>query len=224
MNPSHTTQTPSVIQGDCLEIMPTLAAASVDLIVTDPPYLCRYLDRTGRGVLNDDRDDWLDPAYEQMYRLLRPNTFCVSFYGWHQADKFIHAWRRAGFRILEHMVFIKPYDSSRRYVRRRHEQAYVLAKGFPRIPTSLPSDVLDWEYTGNKHHPTQKPVNILASMIQAFSRPKDHVLDPFCGSGSTLVAAQRLDRTAQGIELDPQFVHAAQQRLSVETAPLRLVA
>lgn len=224
MSLSHNTQPASVIHGDCLEIMPTLVAESVDLIVTDPPYLCRYLDRTGRRVLNDDKDDWLDPAYDQMYRLLRPNTFCVSFYGWHQADKFIHAWRRAGFRILEHMVFIKPYESSRRYVRRRHEQAYVLAKGYPRIPIYLPPDVMEWEYTGNKFHPTQKPINLLAALIQAFSRPREHVLDPFCGSGSTLIAAQRLDRTAQGIELDPQFVQATQERLAAERTSLPKVA
>jgi site-specific DNA-methyltransferase (adenine-specific) len=194
--------------------MPTLPAESIDLIVTDPPYLCRYLDRTGRRLINDDNCDWLDPAYAQMYRVLKRNAFCVTFYGWHEADRFIKAWRQAGFRLLEHLVFVKPYDSSCRYVRRRHEQAYLLAKGIPQVPDDLPTDVMPWEYTGNRLHPTQKPVSILARLISAFSRPGAHVLDPFCGSGSTLVASRQMGRSATGIELDPQFAQVAEQRLS----------
>jgi site-specific DNA-methyltransferase (adenine-specific) len=212
-HPSATTATATVIPGDCLKIMPTLRAESVDLIVTDPPYLCRYLDRTGRGLLNDDNGAWLEPAYREAYRLLKRNTYCVTFYGWHEADKFIQAWRKAGFRLLEHLVFVKQYDSSCRYVRRRHEQAYLLAKGIPPVADSLPIDVIPWQYTGNKLHPTQKPVSVLASLIEAFSPPGGHVLDPFCGSGSTLVAARGIGRTATGIELDPAFARVAEQRL-----------
>jgi site-specific DNA-methyltransferase (adenine-specific) len=59
-------------------------------------------------------------------------------------------------------------------------------------------------------------------LIEAFSRRKDHVLDPFCGSGSTLVAARRLDRFATGIELDAGFAKAAEQRLTDEVQrPIR---
>jgi len=73
----------------------------------------------------------------------------------------MHAWRSAGFRVLEHLVFVKPYDSSQRYVRRRHEQAYVLAKGFPPVPDIPPADVMDWHYSGSELHPTQKPVMLM---------------------------------------------------------------
>jgi len=214
MTPStSTTSLTKVFSGDCVKIMPTMRAESADLIVTDPPYLCRYLDRSGRSIANDDRDDWLAPAFRHMFRLLKQNTFCVSFYGWHYADKFIHAWREAGFRIVEHFAFVKRYDSSCRYVRHRHEQAYLLAKGIPPVPACIPMDVMEWQYSGNKLHPTQKPLNILSELILAFSQPGAHVLDPFCGSGSTLVAARDLGRSATGIEIDPAYARVAEQRL-----------
>ena len=78
-----------------------------------------------------------------------PDTLCLRFYGWHPAHKLICASRRAGFRIVGHVVFRKHYASSVRFLQGKHEQAYLLAKGDPRLPSAPISDVLDWEYTGN---------------------------------------------------------------------------
>lgn len=75
------------------------------------------------------------------------------------------------------------------------------------------SDVLPWRYTGNRLHPTEKPVSGLVPLIRAFTRPGDVVLDPFCGSGSTLVAAKQICRHYIGIELDPTLAAAAEARL-----------
>jgi len=70
-----------VISGDCLTVLPQLPDASVDLVLTDPPYLVRYQSRDGRRVANDDTDAWLVPAFVQAYRVLRCGRFCVSFCG-----------------------------------------------------------------------------------------------------------------------------------------------
>jgi hypothetical protein len=75
-----------IVNGDCLTILPQLAAGSVDFVLTDPPYLVRYRDRSDRTVLNDDHDRWLVPAFAEIYRVLKPDRFCVSFYGWSQVD------------------------------------------------------------------------------------------------------------------------------------------
>jgi adenine-specific DNA-methyltransferase len=111
----------AVIEGDCTQVLTTIPSLSAEFILTDPPYICGYCDRSGRRIMNDDQDGWLLPAFKEMFRVLMDDSFCVSFYGWHRVDTFMHAWRSAGFRVLEHLVFIKPYDSSQRYVRRRHE-------------------------------------------------------------------------------------------------------
>jgi DNA modification methylase len=192
----------SVIHGDCIALMGRMESESVDFILTDPPYITHYRSRDGRTVTNDDNGRWLRPAFEQMYRLLKNGSFCVSFYGWNKADLFISAWRAAGFRIVGHIVFRKKYASSTRFLRYQHEQAYLLAKGDATPPEFSLSDVIDFKYTGNRLHPTQKPIEALQPLIRAFCKAGGVVLDPFCGSGSTLVAARDLDRNFIGIELD----------------------
>jgi site-specific DNA-methyltransferase (adenine-specific) len=203
-----------IIQGDCIGHMRTMPGRSVDFILTDPPYVTHYRDRSGRSVANDDNADWLAPAFSEMFRLLKPASFCVSFYGWNKVDLFMAAWRAAGFRPVGHIVFRKRYASKSGFLRAEHEAAYLLAKGEVERPALPIPDVLDWHYTGNRLHPTQKPVEVLTPLIQAFSRPGAMVLDPFCGSGSTLIAARDTGRNYIGIELDAAHHATATRRLA----------
>ncbi len=205
----------TVLLGDCIEQMQRLAPGSVDFILTDPPYLVRYRDRSGRTVANDNRAGWLKPAYAQMHRVLKTGGLCVTFFGWNAAGRFTEAWEAAGFRIVGHLVFCKDYASSQRYVRNHHEQAYILAKGDAPYPHRLIADVMPWDYTGNVLHPTQKPVRPLQTLVETFTRPGELVLDPFCGSGSTLVAAKAAGRDYLGIELDEQHRFTAAMRASI---------
>lgn len=208
-----------IINGDCIQAMSEFDSGSVDFVLTDPPYITNYKSRDGRTVMNDDNATWLAPAFSELYRVLRRDSFCVSFYGWSQVDKFVSAWRGTGFRIVGHMVFTKRYASSERYLRYQHEQAYLLAKGNPQLPPEPVSDVLPWTYTHNRLHPTQKPISVLKPLIEAFSAEGELVLDPFCGSASTLVAARELGRQYLGIELDPEYFRIASERLRDMSAP-----
>jgi site-specific DNA-methyltransferase (adenine-specific) len=205
--------TNSVLNGDCLEILPEIASRSVNFILTDPPYIVRYRSRDGRTVMNDDNDKWLAPAFAEMYRVLQQDSYCVSFYGWPHADRFMQAFRSAGFNIVGHFVFPKRYTSTTRYVRYQHECAYLLAKGFPTKPENTIGDVLDWAYSGNKLHPTQKPISVLLPLVETFSKPDGIVLDPFAGSGSSLMAAKMLGRKYLGIEMDSSYHAIACTRL-----------
>jgi DNA modification methylase len=75
------------------------------------------------------------------------------------------------------------------------------------------SDLWQEQIVGsNKLHPTMKPVALLERMILNSSRPNDVVLDPFGGSGSTLIAAEKLNRRARLIELDPKYVDVIVKR------------
>jgi len=206
-------QANTVLEGDCVEVMRGLRSCSVDFVLTDPPYLAHYCSRDGRKVANDGDAAWLKPAFAQIFRVLRRDSFCISFYGWHQADKFIAAWRKAGFRLAGHLTFTKQYPSTERFLRYHHENAYLLAKGNPPQPSQRIPDVLEWQYSGNKLHPTQKPLCVLTPLIQCFSRPAAVVLDPFCGSGSTLLAAKLQGRKYIGIELDPEYRNTALDRV-----------
>jgi DNA modification methylase len=110
-------------------------------------------------------------------------------------------------------MFPKTYASSTRYLRYSHESAHLLAKGNPRAPEKPIADVIEWKYTGNKLHPTQKPLSALLPLVETFSRPESTVLDPFSGSGSSLLADKMLGRSYIGVEMDAKFHDIAKNRL-----------
>ncbi|HTV06664.1 MAG TPA: DNA methyltransferase [Acidobacteriaceae bacterium] len=205
--------TNTIVHGDCIEVMRQMPAESVDFILSDPPYLVNYRDRTGRSIQNDSNDDWLKPAMKEAYRVLKQNRLMLCFYGWPRAEKFLEAWREAGFRPVGHLVFRKSYTTKAKFLKYQHEQAYLLAKGNPPVPQNPLPDVQRFLYTGNMLHPTQKAVMSLVPVIRAYSLPSDLVLDAFCGSGSTCAAALLTGRKYIGIEMDETYFSAAQRRM-----------
>lgn len=84
------------------------------------------------------------------------------------------------------------------------------------------SDVwTDIDFYGEKrYHPTQKPVKLIERLIQVSSNPGDKVLDPFGGSGSTMISAEHLNRESYTIEMDERYLKAIRQRYSDEVASL----
>jgi site-specific DNA-methyltransferase (adenine-specific) len=203
----------TILQGDCIQIMRQMPANSVDFILTDPPYLVNYRDRSGRSIQNDANADWLKPAMREAYRALKPNRVAVMFYGWTKVDEFFEAWKAAGFRPVAHIVFRKSYSSKSRFFSYQHEQAFLLAKGRPPLPKQPLADVIDMPYSGNKLHPTQKPIQALVPLIRSFTLPGELVLDPFAGSGSSCAAALLTGRKYFGAELDATYFNHASARL-----------
>ena len=203
----------SIMRGDCIQVMRQMPANSVDFILTDPPYLVNYRDRSGRSIQNDVNADWLKPAMREAYRVLKMNRVAVMFYGWTKVDAFFAAWKDASFRPVGHIVFRKTYSSKSRFLSYQHEQAFLLAKGRPLLPKQPLADVMDMPYSGNKLHPTQKPVEALAPLVRSFTLQGELVLDPFAGSGSSCAAAILTGRRYIGIELDAEYVHQAWARL-----------
>jgi site-specific DNA-methyltransferase (adenine-specific) len=204
----------TVLHGDCITLMRRMPSACVDFVLTDPPYVTRYRPRDGQTVRNDDSAAWLRPAFRELSRLMKPATFCVSFYGWARTDQFFGAWRAAGLRPVGHIVFRKLHDSGKRFLRYQHEAAYLLAKGDVTEPKRPVPDVIDMAYTGNVLHPTQKDERALRPLVQTFSPPGGLVFDPFCGSGSSLVAAAALGRAALGIDLVEKHCLTSRRELS----------
>jgi hypothetical protein len=121
-----------------------------------------------------------------------------------------------------HIVFSKTYASPQRFLRYSHESAYVLAKGRPALPANPLTDVLPWHYSGNHNHPTEKSVDTIKPIIEAFTKSGDVVLDPFAGSGSSLVAAALLRRQYIGIELEQNYCDNARRRIAGVTRYLSI--
>ena len=171
--------------------------------MTDPPYSVNYQDRSGRSIRNDQHPGQVLDVFSDLYRVLKADSFfATSFYSWKHADAFIAKWRHSGLTPVGHMVFCKTYASARHFVSYSHECAYLLAKGQPQPPSNPITDVLRWHYSGNHHHPSEKSVETIKPIIKAFTKAGDVVLDPFAGSGSTLVAAALIGRQYIGVELE----------------------
>ena len=137
MNNDTTNQ---VIHGDCAQVLCRVASESIDAVITAPPYLVGYRDRSGRSIANDSNPAVLD-AFSDLYRILKPNSLCVCLYGWNRVDAFFRAWRTAGFQPVGHLVWAKSYASRTGFLEARHEQAYLLAKGHPQKPHAPLPDV-----------------------------------------------------------------------------------
>lgn len=115
---------------------------------------------------------------------------------------------------------VHTHDATARAVRRKRrpthtghieESAYRSEDGGPRLMTSV---IYERSCHGYAQHPTQKPLGILRMLMEYSCPPQGTVLDLFCGSGSTLVAAKDTGRKAIGIEIDEKFCEIAAGRLS----------
>ncbi len=192
--------------------MATFPGNAVDFILTDPPYLVGFRDRSGRTIAGDKTDEWLQPACNEMYRVLKRRVNGELL--WLEPRRSLYGRpENAGFSVVGHRSSPKLHIEGR-ICGLSPRMCLHPAKGRPRLPQNPLPDVLGWKYSGNRHHPTEKPVTSLQPLIESFTHPNAIVLDPFAGSGSTCVAALQSGRRYIGIELLEQYHRAGQQRLA----------
>jgi len=220
MNERGSAEPNTIYNEDCLETMQRMPDGSIDLVCTDPPYGVSWQSNRRiskhEKIANDSNVDWLDDVYTEIYRVLKPDTICVSFYGWPEVDRFMTAWKRAGFIPKSHLVWVKDNFGLGWFTRGQHEPAFLLAKGKPPKPASAISDVLKFAGTGNELHPTQKPVGLIKKLIATYSEPDAVVYDPFIGSGTTARACKDLGRNYIGPEISKEYCDVAAGRLRQE--------
>ena len=206
----------TILCGDCLEVMKDWPDNCVDLVLTDPPYGIDYESRieSKKGKIHGDDDlVWLNGSFEEIYRVLNKQGLMCSFYGFPMVHKFLKCWYDCGYRYKAHFVWVKNRMGLGQIARHKHEAAYLMAKEAPRMPPVAPPDVFAWQNTNNELHPTQKPVDALLAIIAIYSQIGDLILDPFCGSGTTCVAAKMLGRKYIGIDISEKYCEIARQRL-----------
>jgi len=204
-----------LLLGDCMEIMPTLG--KVDAVVTDPPYGVSFQSNRRaikhEKIQNDSELSWLPQLSERVFDVLVDDAVMISFYGFPHIDIFMSSWKAAGFDAKSHFVWVKNNIGCGWFTRPQHEAAYLLTKGKPNKPCVAPSNVIKADMTGNEYHPTQKPVPLLELLIKPYTTNESTILDPFMGSGTTLVACAKLGRKGIGIEIDPDYFNIACKRV-----------
>lgn len=210
-----------IIQGDCLEVIKSLSSCSVDLIVSDPP----YGDNVSYGYMNKTIKNNENPlvgclSLVECYRVLKNNKTLYLFTNWKHLP-FLNEFvlRYTKFKIKHLIVWRKKNFGMGYAFRHQFELILVLEKGKPKYNSKSFSDVQDGSYiVHNKEtHPHQKPLDLLTRIIEHSSQSKDLVLDPFCGSGSTCVAAEISGRKWLGIEQDARYAEMARKRVSDNT-------
>jgi site-specific DNA-methyltransferase (adenine-specific) len=194
-----------------------LPEGRADLLLTDPPYNVGYAGKTADAltIANDDMDPaayrtFLTNALTTAGRHLRPGG---AFYLWHADSVGLDvrlSCAGAGLRVRQCLVWVKSgMVLGRQDYQWRHEPClYGWADGAAHTWLSDRSQTTVLEFdkpARNTEHPTTKPVDLFAYLIGNSCPPGGLVIDPFGGSGTTLIAAERTGRAAALVELDPRY-------------------
>lgn len=230
-----------LIQGDAISVLKSLPASSVKVAAFDPPYptisggsnegKTNNWDRPG-GILtkNDGRifkhNDITPEEYlPEVFRVLEDQAhmyLMTNFLG--LRNGLLGKVEAAGFEIHNLLVWRKNNATPNRWYMKdleyvifgRKGRAYSIAdKGCRTSQLAFPHP-LDWPSVPSpRTHPTEKPVELMKTYIENSSSEGDLVLDPFCGTGATGVAAKEAGRRFVGIELSNEYAEKAAERLSV---------
>ena len=206
-------------QGDCLELMKNIPDGSVDLVLTDPPYGMAFKSNHRKEkynkIKNDESLEWLEKYVDECFRILKDNTAVYCFCSWHNVDVFKHAIEKK-FKIKNILIWEKNNTSMgdlKASYAPKYEMIIFAHKGRKLLNGFRYADIIKANRTGNKFHPTEKPVDILELFIKNSSDENAVVFDGFMGSGSTGVACVNTGRRFIGIELDEGYFNIAKERI-----------
>ena len=213
--------------GNCLDILPEIVA---DHVITDPPYEAISQDgwgRLARVKYRDFEDNGLTFSAIDDIRDEVAAAINAASNGWSivfcQAEG-VRAWRDAfetsGARYKRAMVWIKPdampkFNGQGPSVGYENMVAVWSGKGYSKWNGGgRPGVFTHCKNTGGKHeHPTQKPLPLMLELVSLFTEPKQSIIDPFAGSGSTGLAAIKLGRRFIGIEIDRRYFDLSCRRI-----------
>ena len=230
-----------VREADCLDELQRIAAGSIDLVYMDPPFNTSRTQAVGSARFPDawpSTEDYLafiEPRIAAAIDTLHADGAILVHCDWRTS----HHLRVLLDRLLGEDAFVNHLiwryglgGSSPRRFARKHDDIlfYARSDGYHFEPPMVPAtsvrmqgrlkkctDVIDIPAINNMAaerigYPTQKPLALLNLLVRACSPPGGAVLDPFCGSGTSLVAAVNAGRTAIGIDINPDAVAIAQAR------------
>ena len=199
-----------------------LEGKEADLLFTDPPYNVDYEGQDGMKIQNDKMDSesflsFLKSAFVNAFNSCKPGCPFYIFHSDVEELNFLLAIKEAGFKFSQIICWVK--DSFPLGRKDYHAQvepiAYGWKEGAAHYFTKDRTQTTRWDFDKPKHndlHPTMNPVELICKAIENSSRKGEIVLDPFGGSGSTMMAAEQLKRKADLIELDEKYVDVIVKR------------
>jgi DNA modification methylase len=200
-----------LLQGDCIEVMKTLPAGSVDAVVTDPPYGIDHIHAGGRS----ENNGWSSGLYHGEWDKARPSK--EYFDAILRVAKTVITWGGNYFTdyLPPTMRWLIWDKGQRNFSLADFEMAWTNQNNASRIYDYPRSKALQ----DGKVHPTQKPVSLMKWCMEVCKIPEGAtVLDPFMGSGTTGVACAQTGRNFIGIEIDPGYFEIAKRRIELAQA------
>jgi DNA modification methylase/ParB-like chromosome segregation protein Spo0J len=214
---------PHYVNGNCLDLLPTLPDKSIRLLLTDPPYGVDFQSNRRTATAKADKIAGDNPQDAAM--LLRDMLASIAN---KMADdsRLLVFTSQAYYGLFRAIITEAGYTSGRTltWVKENHGSGNLLDfapqtewiinawKGKPSISNRI-SEVLDYRREHRTSHPTEKPTQLMMDLIKVLTLPDELVVDPFAGTGVTVEAALRLGRKAYGIELSSNWYNEGVLRL-----------
>jgi DNA modification methylase len=227
-----------IYHGEALAAMEGIGPGVVDAIVTDPPYCAGAVSEaqrtraSGQGLRSENlkRFGWfvgdnmgtaglvwlLRAVAVEARRVVKPTGSLLAFCDWRMVATLQPAIESAGLRFQNLVVWDKLHMGLGTGFRARHELILHYTLGSPEYHDMGTANVVTSKRVtaADREHQTQKPIDLLQTLCNVVSPPGGVILDPFMGSGTTLVAAATIGRKAIGIEWDEAYCEVAARRLS----------
>jgi site-specific DNA-methyltransferase (adenine-specific) len=223
----------TLYHGDALTVLAGLTEP-IAAAVTDPPYasgarteaaknssgaMLRGLRWASKPIENDQMTTtgfvWLIREFCYAIRpLLVDGGSVLAFIDWRQWPNLVGAIESTNLRVNSMVVWDKKSYGLGNGFRAQHELICHASKGTPRIASRATGNVITAKRVENDDHPSPKPVGLMERLIQVVSEPGELVVDPFMGSGATVIAASNKGRRAIGIEIEERYCETAARRLS----------
>ena len=217
---------------DCLDILKNIPSQSIDLIVTDPPYLTTSRGSAGNsgGMLQKDINKKgrvftynninCKEYAPEFYRLLKDGSHCYVMTNHINLIDMLNTFTDVGFHFIKSLIWNKGNKIMGQYYMSQYEYILFFRKGKgKKINNCGTSDILSIpnkkmkDKDGKNIHDTEKPTELMEVLVNNSSQENELVLDPFMGVGSTGVACIKNNRNFIGIEIDENYFNIAKSRL-----------
>jgi site-specific DNA-methyltransferase (adenine-specific) len=212
----------TIINGDALTVLRQMESELIDFIITDPPYGVDFQSRRRTATpqkdkIANDKSPFIWWLYDA-FRVLTDGGGLLCFSRWDVQQVFIDAMKIAGFAVKSVIVWdrgVHGMGDLKKTFAPRYDTCIFAIKDAFEFPSGRPADVIQCQrLDGSKlTHPNEKPVDLMRRLVEATTKPGDLILDPFAGSGTTLVAALQSGRRYIGVEISPQHYETAQRRI-----------
>ena len=211
-----------VVTADCLSVLPTLPKGSVGAVVTDPPYGINTKS-DGMGKLNPWADlcnsaFWYSAWFALCRQAIAANGSMWTCLNWRSMTTFQKAACDTGWPIESLMVWDKKWigPGGSRGLRPSYELVAMFAQAAFSVDDRGIPDVQAFPWSSQKPngHPAEKPELMMKFCVENGSARNSLILDPFCGSGTTGVAAMQTGRRFIGIEIDEGYASIARRRIA----------